>query len=286
MEVKSRLPADFTHLLLTRFNTAIDYFTTSVEYTPSPKRLEADWLMERLDLFERYCLPSVKAQVGTAFTWLVFFDAASPAWLRERVAEYGSVLQPIYVSGPATDEAIANLVKATGYVSAKYLITTRLDNDDALASDHVASIQKAFRHQSREFLAFPLGLQLYRGSLYYVYWRSNPFLSLIERVGEGSELTTVYCVRHDKVAKLENVRYVSRPPQWLQVLHTSNLGNRLRGWPKLDATCHPGFDVHWEDGASDPLPQRIAFCAGTYVARLERMSEKIRLGLKQRVARL
>ena len=263
------MPEDFTHLLVTRFNTAVDY-------APSPKRLESEWLLPRLALFERYCLPSVKAQRGATFNWLVFCDASSPGWFKDRMADYGSLVRAIYISGPATDKVIAQEVRSSGFVRSQYLITTRLDNDDAISDDHLSLIQKAFQYQSREFVMFPFGLQLYRGALYHVYWRSNPFLSLIERVGENSELTTVYCVRHDKIAQQDKIRYLGRSPQWLQVLHTSNLGNALRGWPKLGAPSHPAFAVQWEDGvAHDPLFRRIAVSAGSYFERLRRVSERI-----------
>jgi hypothetical protein len=268
----------FTHLLLTRFNTPLND-------RASPQRLEPEWLLPRLDLFERYCLSSVKAQRGAKFEWLVFCDDASPGWFRDRLAAYGSVLNAIYISGPATDAVIAAAVKSSGFVRSQYLITTRLDNDDAISRDHFSLVQKAFQYQERQFLMFPFGLQLYRGALYNVYWRSNPFLSLIERVGEDSEFTTVFCVRHDRITQQEKVRYLGRSPQWLQVLHAVNLGNALRGWPRFEAGCHPSFTVQWEGAISDTLPRRVALSAGTYVARLERISEKIRLGLKQKVAR-
>jgi hypothetical protein len=264
-----RLPEDFTHLLLTRFNTAVDY-------APSPRRLESEWLLPRLALFERYCLPSVKAQRGAVFNWLVFCDASSPGWFKDIIAHYAPLVKAIYITGPANDKVIAQEVKSSGFVCSPHLITTRLDNDDAISEDHLSLIQKAFLHQNREFVMFPFGLQLYHGALYHVYWRSNPFLSLIERVGENSELTTVYCVRHDKVAQQEKVRYVSRSAQWLQVLHTANLGNALRGCPKLRPASHPAFDVRWEeDIAHDPLPRRIAASAGSYIGRLRRVSERI-----------
>jgi hypothetical protein len=257
------------HLLVTRFNTAVDY-------APSPRRLESEWLLPRLALFERYCLPSVKAQRGAVFSWLVFCDASSPGWFKDIMADYAPLVKPIYIAGPANDKVIAQEVKSSGFVRSTYLITTRLDNDDAISEDHLSLIQKAFRYQHREFVMFPFGLQLYRGALYHVYWRSNPFLSLIERVGEDSELTTVYCVRHDKVTQQEKVRYLSRSAQWLQVLHTSNLGNALRGWPKLGAVSHPAFAVQWEDDvAHDPLSRRIAVSAGSYLGRLRRVSERI-----------
>ena len=68
---------EFTHLVLTRFNTAVGY-------APSAKRLDSAWLRTRLAMFERYCLPSMAAQRGAAFQWIVFCDAKSPEWFREQ----------------------------------------------------------------------------------------------------------------------------------------------------------------------------------------------------------
>jgi hypothetical protein len=51
----------------------------------------------------------------------------------------------VYVDGSLTDEVLAKKVAATGFVTAPYLVTTRLDNDDALAIDHLANIQSAFQ---------------------------------------------------------------------------------------------------------------------------------------------
>ena len=133
----------------------------------------------------------------------------------------------------------------TGVVASPYLITTRLDNDDALSNDHMASVQRAFQDQSREFISFPFGLQSLRGHLYNVYWTANPFLSLIERVGNDGRFTTVFCVAHDRVRDQGKVRGIVDAPQWLQVLHGSNLHNALRGWPRLNSRTHSRFSVIW-----------------------------------------
>ena len=263
---------DLTHLLLTRFNTAMGF-------APSAKRLETDWLTARLALFEQYCLPSVAGQRVAEFTWLVFFDAASPQWFKKKISTFEPLVKPIYIEGPATDEVIAYKVKQTGLISSPYLLTTRLDNDDAISKDHLASTRRAFRKQEREFITFPFGIQSFHGHLYNVYWPSNPFLSLIEKVRDNGEFTTVFCVAHDHLEdqNKNKVRKVLRAPQWLQVLHDSNVGNMLRGWPRLRSRVHSRFDVIWpEQAADDSVGSRIRFSAGAYGARADRLIKKLR----------
>jgi putative rhamnosyltransferase len=255
----------FCHLLLTRFNTAINF-------APSAKRLEADWLTGRLALFERYCLPSVAGQEGAEFHWLVFLDAASPGWFKAKIATFEPLVEPIYIDGPATDEVIARKVRETGLISSRYLITTRIDNDDAISRDHLASVQNAFQRQDREFITFPFGLQSFRGHLYGVYWPSNPFLSLIEKVGDGGRITTVFCVAHDRVGEANKLRKVRCSSQWLQVLHDSNVANALRGWPRLDNQLHPEFCVVWpEQRAADSFARRLRFSSRAYLMRVGRL---------------
>jgi Putative rhamnosyl transferase len=252
----------FVHILLTRFNTAMDY-------APSSRRLEPDWLDKRLDLFERYCLPSVRAQRDAEFKWLVFFDEESPVRFKQKVESLRPLISPIYIKGLATDEVIAEKVNKTGLVTTPYLVTTRLDNDDALASTHLSLVQQAFDSQEREFIEFPVGLQSFRDSLYNVYWPSNPFLSLVERVKEGQRFTTVLSMPHDQVKKRCRVKSLVRSPQWLQVLHSANLLNSLRGWPRLGAQTHQDFEVLWPEGLlSDSLPARIKFSFDSYANRV------------------
>jgi hypothetical protein len=251
----------FTHLLLTRFNTAVNF-------APSAKRLDSHWLTVRLALFEQYCFPSIAGQEGADFRWLVFFDAASPIWFKEKISMFEPLVKPIYIDGPAPDEVIARKVVETGFISSPHLVTTRLDNDDALAKDHLASVQDAFRQQDREFITFPFGLQSFRGHLYNVYWPSNPFLSLIEKVGESGDVTTVFCVAHDRVRQQNNCRKLLRSHKWLQVLHDSNLANALRGWPRLNSRYHPSFRVVWpQKPVADSIATRLRLAGHGYVAR-------------------
>jgi hypothetical protein len=258
-----------THLLLTRFNTASDF-------APSRLGLQTEWLTARLALFEQYCLPSVAGQRGADFHWLVFFDAASPTWLREKIAAYGPLITPLYIEGEATDQVIADSVVRSGLVRSPYLLTTRLDNDDALAMSHLARVEGAFNYQDREFLEFPFGLQIFRGHLYDVYWPSNPFLSLIEKVQSGNRFSTVLCVAHNRVRSAGSVKRIVCSAQWLQVLHGSNLLNALRGWPRLRSRSHPGFAVHWPRvTTADSIATRVTHSAASYSVRANKLAGKL-----------
>lgn len=249
----------FTHLVLTRFNTAVGY-------APSARRLDSGWLRTRLAFFERYCLPSMAAQRDAIFQWIVFCDAKSPEWFREKMASFEPLLKPMYIDGWLTDERIAQGL--ADMVSTPYLITTRLDNDDALASGHLAIVQSEFRGQEREFIEFPVGIQSFRGHLYNVYWHSNPFLSLIESVQTSKRFTTVCCVRHDWVRSAGKIRTLVRSPQWLQLIHGENIGNSLRGWPRVRSRQAPEFEVFWPtDDPHDSLSRRLMYTAAAYAER-------------------
>jgi Putative rhamnosyl transferase len=260
----------FSHLLLTRFNVAFDIARCA-------HRLDSNWLAERLVLFERYCLPSVQAQKSAEFRWLIFCDAGSPKWFKEKISGFGPRVLPVYIDGPATDAVLARSVMDTGLVTSPYLVTTRLDNDDAISEDHLISVQAAFRSQEREFITFPLGLQSFRGHLYNVYWPSNPFLSLIEKVGVDGQVRTVLSVAHDHIGRENRVRKIlGSAPQWLQVLHGANLGNALRGWPRLNSTSHRKFHVFWpEQGGPDSVGSRIRHSLRVYGERADRFVKKL-----------
>jgi hypothetical protein len=269
------LRQNFTHLVLTRFNTAVGY-------APIAKGLETDWLTARLELFERYCLPSVSAQQDADFRWLIFFDAASPAWFKKKVSGFEPLVTPIYVEGEASDEVLRRHILQTGLVTSSHLLTTRLDNDDAIAKDHLGRVQRAFRGQDREFIRFPYGLQSFRGDLYQVYWPANPFLSLVEKVENGNRFTTVMCVRHDRVSDAGAIKQIQCSSQWLQTLHDSNLGNVLRGWPRFRSRSHPNFVVDWPEATSgDPIAARLKLSARGYGAWAKRAAGKVGVLLRK-----
>ncbi len=259
-------PGDqFTHVVLTRFNVVTNF-------AASNRGIEEEWLRERVALFMKYCFPSITNQVDAKFHWLVFCNADSPMWFKEHMASLSEFLTPIYIEGLATNEVYASKVRESGYVTAPYLITTRVDNDDALSRGHLAMVQRVFKRQDREFVLFPFGMQLFRGHLYGICWLDNPFFSLIEKVGEGGELSTVLCVRHGDIYKSGRVRRLWRTSQWLEVIHSNNVSNSLRGWPKVFDRLHPNFpSLTTEIAMGDTFIQRVIFSFERIRRRLRRL---------------
>jgi hypothetical protein len=221
----------FRHVILTRFNVKI-------EQSAPPGTA---WLEDRFSLFERFCLPSVQAQTCGDFVWVIFCDPDIPARYRDRIAEYTrwSTLRPIYFrhqfEGGMVRAAVAELAK--GYT---HLITSRLDNDDAICRTYVESVQQRFRGQQFEFLNFTNGYVWCDGRVWSARHGSNPFISLVERADRYS---TVYCGNHMDLHEQGPVVQIAEPAGWLQVVHGRNLSNRVWGTPCPDLDISSEFAI-------------------------------------------
>src|SRR4029453_3810609 len=160
-----------THFFLTRFNVRSFYTKADPQ---------ARWLRERLQLFEMYCIPCFRNQTVTRFTWLVFLDSLSPLWLRQEIDKLSQgVFRAVYVGGAFSQEFPGRKI---GQLSATpYIITTRVDNDDAVANDFIETIQSCFREQDKTFVNLVNGAQYAGRKVYVRPYTMNPFSSLIER---------------------------------------------------------------------------------------------------------
>lgn len=264
-----------THFVLTRFNVKMPHY----------QHADESWLPERVRLFDAYCLPTFAAQTEKQWHWLVFADAGSPDWLREqleeRVAGLGEV---VYVDGVFTDVTAAEAVRAR--TSTPYVITTRVDNDDAVADDFIATIQAQFERQDLELVNLVNGSQYSKRRVYLRPYTRNPFISLVEALGDGPP-QTVFVRRHyelDQVGPVRNVR--TDHPMWLQVVHGDNVLTELVGLRARPSQVTPYFscaldlDTGWPgyvlETARDGVrivwrlvrkPRRIVDLAQTVLAR-------------------
>jgi len=212
--------AAFDHFLLTRFAAVM---------APGAPPASEDWLRYRLGFFVDAAHTSVVAQRGAAFTWLVLFDDRCPDAFRddvEALAADGS-FTPIWSHDPFRRDTFAAPVAARS--DSPFLITTRMDSDDALAKDFMAAVQAQFDHQDRLFVSFTRGVQIDRsGAVYRRDQIACPFLSLIER-RTGAPPLTVYAPKHERARRMGPIREVKAPPMWVQVVHDLNLANQVNG---------------------------------------------------------
>jgi len=160
----------FKHFLLTKFNLGLypsrDYMARTDKRGLKPADDAERWMEHRLRIFEEYCIPSVMNQSNKDFIWLVVFDKNTPDKYRERIDRYSKDcgVVPLYptldfpetsrgdipekvdgawliwhyrVALPTVQDYIAQQLDS----DTEFVITSRLDNDDAIHSDFVGRVQ-------------------------------------------------------------------------------------------------------------------------------------------------
>lgn len=209
----------FLHAVVTRFNVGCT---------------DAAWLEHRVRLFERFTLPSVQAQTRQDFHWLLLCDRMTSGVWKNRLRAYESENTHLVWTARG-DKAWRKYLRDLLAGDETHVITTRLDNDDAVSRCFVEDIQTAASPDvEREFLNFPLGYLWFRGRITRKEHRSNSFISCCEPIGD---LRTVYCRQHVHLARVAPVRQLGvGTPHWLRVCHDRNWLNKP---PR-------GKDVCWE----------------------------------------
>ncbi|WP_420643241.1 glycosyltransferase [Candidatus Leptofilum sp.] len=213
----------FKHFVLTRFNVRTEFSQGQV---PSTR-----WLTHRFQLFEKYTYASLRCQTVKNFCWFVFFDAATPPQFKQQIDAYTRWpnFVPVYVESleigsPTAHMLLSNQIQAHCLPETTHIITTRLDNDDAVSKHFLANVQAHFAGQSAEFVNFPNGYILRRNKLYKKRHLSNPFISFIEEI---DNFQTVWLAGHHKLAEFGDIVQIDMSPQWLQVVHQRNFRNRV-----------------------------------------------------------
>lgn len=213
----------FTHVVMTRFNLATPGRESSIRNKPG-------WLDYRFELFERYCLPSIAAQTSPDFSWIIYFDEGTPAVFRERIEKLRSVFPFIpYFTGLFPSHGWRTSVLDVIAPKTPLLLTTRLDNDDAVACDFVERLHDHVRghNETEGAYNFVNGLVCGETALYSHHHESNAFFSLLEPV--GPEMRTAPSIRHMDLAQTARVFQIEDKPMWLQLVHETNVSNKIRG---------------------------------------------------------
>jgi hypothetical protein len=211
---------DIDHVLLTRFNLP----TRGVESTI---RAKEGWLRDRVALFERYCLPSVSSQTSKDFRWIIYFDPQSPDWLMEKIETLSAsgIFVPIFRESVSPAELVSDL-RETTHALRSHLITTNLDNDDGLAADFVERIQSI--PVSAEHTALYLGRGIIK-SASGLYRRRDPHNAFCSVRENWTDPQTCWVDWHDLLPRHMEAKSIGGAPGWLQVIHGTNVSNRVRG---------------------------------------------------------
>lgn len=216
------------HVFLTRFNMP----SLGVE---SLIRTQPGWLERRVELFETYCLPSMCAQTDGNFHWITYFDVESPGWLLDRILRWRTLvpMTPFFRTSVSHAERIADIRTVVGE-PADELLTTNIDNDDGLAVDFVERLAGYRRRHERCAVYFEFGLIQSGTRIYLQRDRSNAFCSVLET---WDRPVTCWAAAHNELAHLMPQATIGGPPAWLQVIHGTNVSNRVQGM-RVSAGSH------------------------------------------------
>ena len=185
-------------------------------------------------LFENYCLPSIAAQTCKNFEWIVLFDSKTPDFYKNKIADYQlkcPQLIPVYVD-PRQGRYFAQIFRTevVKRLKASRVITSYLDNDDALNIKYVEDLQqRALSVCDETFINYTDGCQFFTDYKYLlqIHYPRNHFISVVER-GIPSTVKTIFGYgSHYYIDKIPGVKIekVKSLPMWCEVIHEKNMSN-------------------------------------------------------------
>ena len=189
---------------------------------------DIDKLRTRIELFEKYCLPSLLNQTNKNFKVYMNINTKEPYYsLLKKYKDYNN----IYLTNLSLDKIIK---KERGN---QLLITTRLDTDDSINIMFVDGIQKFIQKHNRLLkiydtilIDFQYGIRLLDSDYsiknkYYHGPVSSPFLTIITK-----KLSNIVHCRTDYHSLIHTLKTINQTfhinnkiPMWIQVIHDNNI---------------------------------------------------------------
>lgn len=213
-------PLTIDHVLITRFNVPTPGLEGFI-------RAQDGWLKDRVELFERFCSPSVHAQSLQNFHWLVYFDPESPPWFMDWLEAQRATRRfvPIFRNSVSREQLVLDLQTITGG-NGEILVTTNLDNDDGLAINFIRRVQQSITSSRRTAVYLTHGLITKEHSTYLRSDRRNAFCSVAET---WDRPVTAWADWHNRLELTMPVAELPGEPAWLQVIHGRNVSNTVHG---------------------------------------------------------
>lgn len=220
----------FQHFLITRFNLRNPKWDVTKN---NESLLNEDWMINRMWLFENFCMPSVVNQTNKNFTWLLYFDTTTSDNFKEiilKITQNHSNISVFFIDGMPSfkgeiQEYILNNTK-----NYSHIITSRIDNDDCIHKDFINEIQLKFNNQDYQAIDIIQGYSLQiepnfiLGKKEHIF---NPFISLIEK---NDDPKTVWENDHNMWKKETRITQITDKRLWMSIIHQKNKVNEFDGY--------------------------------------------------------
>jgi hypothetical protein len=222
----------FKHYLITRL--LLSSFNPVKEEKAG---VDGDWLDFRLDIFEKYTVPSVLRQTTTNFKWVLLVDPSHLLLDGRRFDRIKTYLDFCDIDWRIADwnrpfrhnEPISFRNFAIPKVNNEWLISSRLDSDDIICRDYIETLQECWQ-PNREIIYIKRGyvIDLDKGVARLKDETLNPFLTLSEFV-PSKKIRGVYAAEHCHLrSKFAPRRVIGKKKVgWGQICHGRNLANTI-----------------------------------------------------------
>ena len=223
------------HFILTRFNLKLWWKEDKNHQSIQTE----EWLEERFRLFDQYTWPSLKAQTCQDFKWICLFDKDTPEPYKEKVTQYQQewdTFLPYYCGEKETkhfQSYFRHLVYKNSNQSLEGLLTTYLDNDDALHINFVKDVQQKVKElKYNTIISYQYGIQYYEdlNLAVRIPYKNNHFLTYYERLTE--HIKTVWGFWHFSIFKYQNIGIElvdnKQQPNWIETIHQGNIDNDVK----------------------------------------------------------
>ena len=214
------------HFLVTRFNVRASIEKVSISQSDA-------WLSHRFELFEKYCLPSVKNQSNQNCTWCVLFNTGTPQKYKEKVKKISNSynnFMPIFINESSEiNPALSRFIASNIEESDQYIITTRLDNDDLIHKQFIDTIQELFYPTNGMVIDLRKGYQVSiekdNLEIRKYYHLFNHFISLVE---DSTNFLTVMSRNHFLWRDSKSIVVSDNKRLWIELVHSKNKANRVK----------------------------------------------------------
>lgn len=256
----------FQHFILTQFNLRNFPKSNNSEYANW-----VSWTKERIALFKKYCLQSVLDQSENNFTWILYFDKATPdefSLFLDELQTYPNLVVYFCDGSEGFNKTYMQPIMERLNEDIDWVITSRIDNDDAVHRDMVRVLQNAivFKHRFMISLSSGYTFEERSAKLSHYFYPMAPFLTIIEKKKDakgifekghtewpGLRLWILKEIWLDWFApKSRKVRFILSRPLWLQIIHKTNVSNSFyRGFPVIKKLYLKDFGLSLETSKSD-----------------------------------
>ena len=205
------------HVLLTRFAVRWE--------EGSPRRRWEErkgWVDYRINLFNKYCLPSVKAQTFKDFDWWLLIDPTFPGIKLEHIIYLQRCANILWITAPFREDQVEVGDLLNYRYRDQWVCSSRVDSDDVLRNDFMERVHE-LATEEEAWIGFRHGYMMKENQIAPREFLCNPFVSYVEY---ASPFRSVFKLSHKRVYKDGGLfKKIDDVPGWIQVDHSDNVKN-------------------------------------------------------------